>query len=89
MVISSLHSLHVSTVSKRTSVYRSLVTDCLLLKKSLKPRIFLDCFFEDEGMDKFIWFQQIVRNTMNSKETKFSSRLARNCERKERTPKSD
>lgn len=43
-------------------------------------------FYEDEGRDKFIWFQQIFINTMNSKDAKFSSRLARYLKRKERTP---
>jgi len=34
----------------------------------------------------FICFQQIFINTVNSKDTKFSSRLARHLKRKEHTP---
>lgn len=32
--------------------------------------------YEDEGRDKFIWFRQIFINAINSKDAKFSSRLA-------------
>lgn len=44
-------------------------------------------FYEDEGRDKFIRFQQIFINTVKTKDIKFSSRLARHLKRKERTPR--